>query len=476
MSGLFSEYSYTWGESFNLTTGIRADYYNNTERFNYLPRLNMKYNPTENTAIRFSAGKAFRIANVFVENASFLASNREVIVGELSPDIAEQWHPTKNGELTADNIVAGSNKPGWWKCPEGDDHEWEAVIASRALSGRGCPICINQKIVNSNCLATTHPEIAKQWHPKLNHPITPKETTKGRTDKYWWKCNKGDDHIWETSPNSRIRKDSNTGCPICAGKKVVKSNCLAATHPEIAKQWHPTLNIGDNVNNITSGSGNLIWWKCDKDVNHEWQTSVAHRVNGTECPFCCNQKINTQNCLATLNPELAKEWHPTKNGKLTPFDFGQGSKTNVWWQCDKNENHQWNAGIVYRTLGTGCPSCAIYGFDRKKPSIFYIREVNLIKKKALKFGITNNLEGDREKQQSRHVKGNVKTIIKVKVSGEIALDIERSCKRYFGRKGFLTVEEFPDGFTETVKYSEESLNKIKSIIDEVLTEKAEKNN
>ena len=88
MSGLFSEYSYTWGESFNLTTGIRADYYNNTERFNYLPRLNMKYNPTENTAIRFSAGKAFRIANVFVENASFLASNREVIVGELSPEIA----------------------------------------------------------------------------------------------------------------------------------------------------------------------------------------------------------------------------------------------------------------------------------------------------------------------------------------------------------------------------------------------------
>ena len=40
----------------------------------------------------------------------------------------------------------------------------------------------------------------------------------------------------------------------------------------------------------------------------------------------------------------------------------------------------------------------------------------------------------------------------------------------------MTVQEFPDGFSETIKYSEENLNKIKSIVDEVLTEKAEKKN
>jgi len=88
MSGLFSEYNYNWGESFNLTAGLRADYYNNTDTITYLPRLNMKYNPTEDMAIRFSAGKAFRIANVFVENASFLASNRIISLEELNPEIA----------------------------------------------------------------------------------------------------------------------------------------------------------------------------------------------------------------------------------------------------------------------------------------------------------------------------------------------------------------------------------------------------
>ena len=88
MSGIFSEYAFKVGENFNLVAGIRADYYNNTEQINYLPRINMKYSPTENTAVRISAGRAFRIANVFVENISFLASNREIRLDNLDPEIA----------------------------------------------------------------------------------------------------------------------------------------------------------------------------------------------------------------------------------------------------------------------------------------------------------------------------------------------------------------------------------------------------
>ena len=89
MSGFFSEYTFKSGDVFNITTGIRADYYNNTKKFNYLPRLNMKYNPNEKTAFRLSAGRAFRIANVFAENSSFLASGRTIdLVEDLNPEIA----------------------------------------------------------------------------------------------------------------------------------------------------------------------------------------------------------------------------------------------------------------------------------------------------------------------------------------------------------------------------------------------------
>ena len=177
-------------------------------------------------------------------------------------------------------------------------------------------MCTGDIIVNSNCLATTHPEIAKQWHPTLNHPITPKDTSKGRTDKYWWKCDKGDDHIWDTSPNHRT--SHSTGCPMCAGKRVVKSNSLSTLFPEIAKQWHPTLNGKINPNNITSGSGRRVWWKCEEGEDHEWESTIANRSAGKGCPFCSGQKVSKDNNLLILNPKLAAEWHPSKNGDKKP--------------------------------------------------------------------------------------------------------------------------------------------------------------
>lgn len=89
ISGVFTEYTYKNGEFFNLTTGLRADYYNNTEKVYVLPRLNVKYNPVENIAIRLSGGKSFRIANIFAENATLLASNRDIkFEDNLSPEVA----------------------------------------------------------------------------------------------------------------------------------------------------------------------------------------------------------------------------------------------------------------------------------------------------------------------------------------------------------------------------------------------------
>jgi outer membrane receptor protein involved in Fe transport len=89
MTGVFSEYNYKWGETVNLTTGVRADYYNVTGLVYGNPRLNIKYTPSEQTAIRFSAGRAMRVSNFISDNISLLASNREIIIDDnLLPEIA----------------------------------------------------------------------------------------------------------------------------------------------------------------------------------------------------------------------------------------------------------------------------------------------------------------------------------------------------------------------------------------------------
>ncbi|MBU46183.1 MAG: hypothetical protein CMD28_02030 [Flavobacteriales bacterium] len=87
VTGLFSEYQYT-NEKVNILSGIRADYYNVQDKIYYSPRINIKYNPSDRTAIRISSGKAFRVSSFLAENMQYLASSRQVIIGDnIKPEV-----------------------------------------------------------------------------------------------------------------------------------------------------------------------------------------------------------------------------------------------------------------------------------------------------------------------------------------------------------------------------------------------------
>ncbi len=300
---------------------------------------------------KWVASEHFRVLHAERNHITF-----EESISYWFPEITKEWHQTKNEPLLPEYFTPGSNKKVWWKCNKGDDHEWETQIASRCLNDIGCPICANHKIVASNCLATLIPELAKEWHPIKNGKLTPHDIGIGSNKKVWWKCNKGDDHEWRTSVTHRAVKG--TGCPICSNKKIVASNCLATLNPELAKEWHPTKNGNLTPYMVGVGSNKSVWWKCSKGDDHEWKAIIISRHNGTGCPICSNQKVVKSNSLETLNPELAKEWHPTKNGKLTANDVGIGSHKKVWWKCSKGDDHEWQTSVRYRMKGDGCPICS----------------------------------------------------------------------------------------------------------------------
>ena len=96
----------------------------------------------------------------------------------LYPDIAAQWHPTKNGDIRPDQIAARSNKRYWWWCAKSPDHDWQAAVDKRT-SGRGCPYCRGLKVSTTNSLAALFPEIAAQWHPTRNGDISPDQVVAG---------------------------------------------------------------------------------------------------------------------------------------------------------------------------------------------------------------------------------------------------------------------------------------------------------
>lgn len=267
------------------------------------------------------------------------------------PDLAAQWHSTRNGDLTPDKVAPLSTKKVWWECTMG--HEWEATVGNR-VRGSGCPICAGRKTLPGyNDLATLNPRLALEWHPTKNGNITASQVTPGSAKKVWWQCAKG--HEWCATVLSRSYLKS--GCPICAGKKTqVGVNDLSSLHPIIAAQWHPTLNGELTPQKVKQHSNKKVWWKCD--CGHEWEARIDARVRGNGCPICSGRiPLPGHNDLASLNPKLAAEWHPTKNGELTTSQVTICSAKKVWWQCAKG--HEWCASIENRSAyGSGCPICS----------------------------------------------------------------------------------------------------------------------
>lgn len=128
---------------------------------------------------------------------------------------------------------------------------------------------------------------------------------------------------------------------------------LAVTNPKLAHQCHPTLN-GDLIpRSVASASSERRWWLYPK--GHMRQYTVSNRIHfDTGCPYRSGQRVSED--VPTLAPDVAGEWHPRKNGDLTPRDVTRGSTRKVWWMCEKS--HERRAAIVDRTVGgQDCPGC-----------------------------------------------------------------------------------------------------------------------
>jgi len=287
-------------------------------------------------------------------------------LADLFPDVAAEWHPTKNGDLTPTDLVAGTSRKVWWKCDVAADHEWRARIQPRAMRGVGCPACNGKQVSTTNSLKELFPEVAAQWHPTKNGDLTPAEVVAGSQKKFWWKCDVAGDHEWLTTASSRTsvsRRGGGSGCPSCSGHQLSTTNSLTINFPDVAAQWHPTKNEDVTPAELVAGTPNKYWWKCPKGDDHEWQAPVrnrtgAHGKRPTGCPCCAGKQLSVTNTLVELFPEVAAEWHPTKNGDIEVTEITAGSNQRSWWQCGVSDDHEWATSVANRTRnGSGCPMC-----------------------------------------------------------------------------------------------------------------------
>lgn len=205
------------------------------------------------------------------------------------------WDYERNGTLTPSQVMPGNGKKVWWVCEKG--HHFSKTISLQNKSP-SCPICGNrQLLVGFNDLATTHPNLAKEWNYEKNHPLTPRDVMPSSSKKVWWSCSSCGNE-WQTQINLRIL--SGIGCPKCGySKKMqetrsknIKENKqdLISLFPEIAKEWDYERNAGLDPSQLMPGSNKKVWWICPK--GHHYQAWMGDRTGKrkTGCPYCARKR------------------------------------------------------------------------------------------------------------------------------------------------------------------------------------------
>lgn len=249
-------------------------------------------------------------------------------------------------------------KPVWWRCPE-CHNSFEA----RPNDMHSRPVC-------PRCEELRMSERAMEWERRKRTPVSdvpelrfawassvdPSSVMVADHQLYKFRCSEG--HLPSISPSRFL----DAGCPACRGNATRKKQQMVAdVQPELAEQWHPSLNGKHTPSNVVWDSQRLIWWRSGC-CGHDWQAAPRDRdkYKRLRCPEC----RSILGSLAWTDPGLAMEWSP--DNPETPWHVRPNATLpyEPAWVCSRNADHQWIASLVSRGGGTECPDCREYGKSR----------------------------------------------------------------------------------------------------------------
>lgn len=351
------------------------------------------------------------------------------------PELAAEWHPTKNGRLTPKDVRLGTKREVWWQCPKVADHEYPMPVQSRTAKRypQGCPYCSRRKLRRDMSLGAVYPDVSAEWHKTRNDDLSPFDVAPGNKRQIWWQCKLHEEHVWRTTPLARTTMGS--GCPFCAPQASrLELRVFSELHelfPEAKRRakiegmeadiYLPKLKLAVEVDGVFYHRNKL---RKDKKKNEVFERNdiavvrlregalkkiraqdIAHRTSDSHNSIMmrlaaslgdlvqnqgAKRKLRRylkdgnlvaeteylrilsylpapppEQSLGKIIPEIAANWHPEKNGLLTPFMFKPFSAKTVWWQCPIHQNHEWQAKIATVSANskkspgnTGCPFCS----------------------------------------------------------------------------------------------------------------------
>ena len=225
-------------------------------------------------------------------------------------------------------------------------HTWLTTPMSVLQTTVGCPECANEVISQKKTVLADYvgnrfvdlfPDLAKRFDYNKNVGINIQDLSVHSGKYVWWQCDVCG-HSWK----SKVATVSNSkgNCPECYRKNAInniiasrlnKNGSLADNYPDLLTEWDYDKNTDITPSTVTVKSNKKVWWKCAK-CGHEWQTTVAHRVEGEGCPYCYRfEKSNLQkkvqgyiedaydyNCMYEYDCSL--KCRNPKTNHLLPYD------------------------------------------------------------------------------------------------------------------------------------------------------------
>ena len=273
------------------------------------------------------------------DDACPYCSNKKALPGyndlaTADPELVKEW--SSSNIKKPFEVMKNSSYYAAWICPKCNGEYYEK-ICNRSVGDDSCPYCNRGRVLPGyNDLATTDPELAKEWSP--SNIKKPYEVKKNSSYYASWICPKCNGEYYEKICNRSVGDDS---CPYCKNEKILPGfNDLSTVDPELAKEWSPS-NIKKPFE-VMKNSSYYASWICS-ECGGEYDCQVRYRQSGdVSCPYCSNKKILSGfNSLKARFPDLMGEWDQISNSLIgsDPDRILPNSKTDVWWICPECSEH-----------------------------------------------------------------------------------------------------------------------------------------
>jgi len=358
---------------------------------------------------------------------------------------------------------AGATSKTLFRCQSG--HEWNAR-PSHVMKGHGCPHCtghapltpeaINERLLARNitiigpytnadtkalfrCLYG-HEWMARPYSVLGNHgcphctkrePLT-KEIVNSRISgrglfmigdytnantRVDFGCGKG--HKWVVSAGAVM---AGRGCPHCAGLAPLSKDIV---NERIAHRG--IVMIGEY-----RGVGKKSLFRCSHG-HSDWMVAPTNVLNGVGCPRCADK---------TLSKEIVNK-RIEDRGIVMVGEY-KTANTKTRFKC--GEGHEWSIYPAHVLSGSGCPSCATYGYKVDNPAVLYVFSLVRGDKTGIGFGVSTRFKNRHSDHKTTFKKTDTKATLLAKVDFKTGWDaraVEDQLKQHpaiidFGIEGFRT--------------------------------------